>query len=492
MITNVVSIGVVAWLATERAEQRRRHSRRELSAPRRAQPTSDRSRDDGNLLLEIAREVGFSEEHPAVQAATDDTRGHSLKHLAEQVTARVRQFVNEAQKQRESGQADRSAALFPVIGTYDHLLENVLDRTKRQSATISEMGPLIAQLKVNPAASGLSPDFLDRLDEACAAREQLEEVVASTSQRLAEVRKELEQVKEKANRDPLTGLANRRALDEEVARRCSEWQRRDTPLSFLMVDVDHFKRLNDTYGHQFGDDILQFIADKLAKATREMDLVARYGGEEFAVVLPSTPLDEAKMAASRLLSAIRAQPFSYENKPVNVTISVGFAQARGGDDATTLIRRADGALYAAKQGGRNCAYYDDGRRFVRLGADCKVRSIEDELHDRRRHPRRKFEHVQLVAPYVGGRVPPLAAFEKVSFDDLSQGGCAYYSDYPPIVDEVVVALGIPPALKYFSAQIVSCVSTTAQGRPRYRIGCTFIDRVYAEGAQEPLREAAAG
>src|SRR6185503_7619557 len=104
--------------------------------------------------------------------------------------------------------------------------------------------------------------------------------------------------------DALTGLANRRAFDDELNRRFAEWQRRKTMFSLLILDVDHFKKFNDTHGHQAGDAVLTGVAATLRQTFREMDLVARYGGEEFAAILPVTNLTEALRAAERARAAI--------------------------------------------------------------------------------------------------------------------------------------------------------------------------------------------
>ncbi len=161
-------------------------------------------------------------------------------------------------------------------------------------------------------------------------------------------------------RDALTGIANRRAFDYELKRRIIEWNRQRIPLGLLMIDIDRFKTVNDRHGHRVGDVLLQMVAQILARGTREMDLVARYGGEEFAVILPTTNPRETKLSAERARRDVGGHPFVIDDVRLELTVSVGVANAMHGDDAELLLRRADAALYAAKRGGRNRSEYHDG------------------------------------------------------------------------------------------------------------------------------------
>jgi diguanylate cyclase (GGDEF)-like protein len=160
-----------------------------------------------------------------------------------------------------------------------------------------------------------------------------------------------------ASLDSLTGLHNRRWLDEMVPRQLRRSRFQKEPLSLIMVDVDHFKRLNDTHGHQAGDFVLFAVAQVLHSRLRPTDLVARYGGEEFTIVLPATGGDGAKIAAERVRRAVEETTLelpSGEQLP-RVTISLGLAVAAPGGDETSaaLFDRADRALYLAKTNGRN-------------------------------------------------------------------------------------------------------------------------------------------
>ena len=154
--------------------------------------------------------------------------------------------------------------------------------------------------------------------------------------------------------DGLTELPNRRSLDDAFSRQLTRSLREQQPVSLLMVDVDHFKRLNDTHGHLVGDDVLKRLARILRRQVRPQDLVARYGGEEFAVLLPSTDVDAALLIADRLRAAIGnpdTEEVSRQLPPA--TVSVGVAAARSAISLSELMSQADAALYRAKQSGRN-------------------------------------------------------------------------------------------------------------------------------------------
>jgi two-component system cell cycle response regulator len=156
--------------------------------------------------------------------------------------------------------------------------------------------------------------------------------------------------------DPLTELNNRRALDWELPRQVQNARIRDEPLSVLMLDVDYFKRINDTYGHGVGDRALQLISSRLRHNLRFRDTLFRYGGEEFVIILSGTDQDEAVLVGQRLCRQISSHPFNIdESLDLQLTISAGTASLQADDDAkgTSLLKRADHHLLRAKTSGRN-------------------------------------------------------------------------------------------------------------------------------------------
>ena len=164
---------------------------------------------------------------------------------------------------------------------------------------------------------------------------------------------------EGALQDPLTGLYNRRYMDERLGSELAASNRHGRPLSLLMIDIDHFKRVNDEHGHVAGDEALKMVAFVLRGAVRKEDVISRYGGEEFVVIARETPLDGARALAERIRRAIEKSRFAWQGKELGVTVSVGvtasvaLAEFVPGRTERDLLAAADRALYAAKQAGRN-------------------------------------------------------------------------------------------------------------------------------------------
>jgi diguanylate cyclase (GGDEF)-like protein len=153
--------------------------------------------------------------------------------------------------------------------------------------------------------------------------------------------------------DPLTLLFNRRFLDEVLPREMDRARRYGHPFSLLMIDLDHFKRVNDRHGHAVGDEVLRSFGDRLRAFSRFADVASRWGGEEFVVLMPETPRHRAKEVAERLRAGIGHQPYATAAGDLSVTISIGVASIEPGDDTAALVRRADDALYRAKRAGRD-------------------------------------------------------------------------------------------------------------------------------------------
>jgi len=161
---------------------------------------------------------------------------------------------------------------------------------------------------------------------------------------------------EMAITDPLTGLHNRRYLEGHVGNLAEQAASRGKPLALMILDIDYFKSINDTYGHDAGDDVLREFAVRIKKSIRGIDLAARYGGEEFVIVMPETDLRVAGAVAERLRSSIAGEPFTIERgaKQITVTISIGISTLEEKNEAVSaVLKRADQALYKAKHEGRN-------------------------------------------------------------------------------------------------------------------------------------------
>jgi len=194
--------------------------------------------------------------------------------------------------------------------------------------------------------------------------EQMQQQLHTAESRLQEQAEQIEVITVAAHTDALTRLNNRRAFDEMIQRQIKAFQDKELPACVMMFDVDHFKKFNDTYGHQAGDEVLRGVARVLREAAREGDFPARYGGEEFSIVLPASGIEQARPVAERARRLIETTTFHHEGVDLKVTASVGVARIVPGETTEEWIHRADEALYAAKQNGRNLAYWHNGQECV--------------------------------------------------------------------------------------------------------------------------------
>ncbi|MDP3743686.1 MAG: GGDEF domain-containing protein [Methylotenera sp.] len=175
----------------------------------------------------------------------------------------------------------------------------------------------------------------------------------AAEKRIQELTAELDYIGEVAHQDYLTGALNRRGMDEAIEREFNRADRHNTVLCVAMLDIDHFKKLNDTLGHATGDQALTHLVKVLKDVLRPTDVLARYGGEEFIIILPATPQDEAIKAVARVQRELTKNFFMHKNERVLITFSAGVAERATGESAEHLIPRADAALYLAKHSGRN-------------------------------------------------------------------------------------------------------------------------------------------
>ncbi|PBP96602.1 GGDEF domain-containing protein [Pseudomonas congelans] len=177
--------------------------------------------------------------------------------------------------------------------------------------------------------------------------------VASMEQEALGFRTHLEEQRQKALIDPLTGLPNRAAWGERLEQEMARWQEEKNSLLVCILDLDHFKRINDGYGHLAGDKVLKIVANVLSKRLRADDFMARFGGEEFVMLLPATPPATGLTLLDELRAAVESCPFHFKGERVTITVSIGLTAFRPSEKSDTAIKRADQALYKAKENGRN-------------------------------------------------------------------------------------------------------------------------------------------
>ncbi len=210
------------------------------------------------------------------------------------------------------------------------------------------------------------------------ANTRMQGQLGSAEERLKEQAALVKRHSTAARTDALTGLANRRAFDEEMRHSLERRQKLGETFSVVMFDVDHFKKFNDTYGHQAGDDVLRLMGELLRGAARKDDIVARYGGEEFAMILPRTSVAEAKLSADRVRHTIAEHGFHCDGQELRITTSLGVAQVLEAESVTHLVDRADAALYASKGAGRNCVHWHDGTEIHPLRPESKEEPTASE------------------------------------------------------------------------------------------------------------------
>ena len=190
-----------------------------------------------------------------------------------------------------------------------------------------------------------------------ARTKELEGELQRSSHEVNELKAKLDDARKENLTDPLTGVANRKAFDQQLAQAMHTAEETGEPLSLLMCDIDHFKQFNDRWGHLTGDQVLRLVANCLSENVKGRDTAARYGGEEFAVIVPSTPLEAAVTLANQIRGGVEGKKLVKKSTGDIlgiITISMGVAQLRPGEPAADFVSRADACLYAAKDLGRNC------------------------------------------------------------------------------------------------------------------------------------------
>ena len=261
---------------------------------------------------------------------SDTARDDAVKKISEQVQVAITEM------------AGMLSNVKTATNEYGTSLEDVTFKIKT-AETLEDLGEVVTTIVKD------TKRMLEKNHE-------LELQLVTSSQQVSELRKNLDNVKKEAMTDGLTGLSNRKAFDKMIRDTVEEAENSASPLVLMMLDIDHFKNFNDTFGHQVGDQVLRLVARTLTDNVKGRDTAARYGGEEFAIILPETSL----LAGIKVAEMLRR---SVENKEVvnkssqeslgRITMSVGVAEYKAGESISDFIERADAALYTAKKSGRN-------------------------------------------------------------------------------------------------------------------------------------------
>ncbi|WP_421556304.1 GGDEF domain-containing protein [Pseudomonas kitaguniensis] len=285
--------------------------------------------------------------------AITDSGQHEFEAYLKQLNERLEAFQGHLQVASDGHADSRSAAR-----ELDTQIREQVDGLQSSVQEAADLGSLKQVLESH--LEGL----LGTMDQHQQQRDQREQEVAARLKSLAErvssmeqeaqgYREHLEVQRQKALIDPLTGLPNRAAWSERLDHEVNSWHQRGSNLSLAMLDLDHFKRINDNYGHLAGDKVLKIIANVLRERLRTTDFIARFGGEEFVLLMPDSALADALDVGEVLRSAIEACPFHFKGERVTITVCMGVAQFQPGERSDLALKRADEALYRAKAAGRN-------------------------------------------------------------------------------------------------------------------------------------------
>jgi len=205
-------------------------------------------------------------------------------------------------------------------------------------------------------ATNVIGDLIHETAQMEKSSQTLQNELTKSNDDLAKLQTEFNRVRQESMIDPLTGIKNRRAFDNALTECCEQAKVDQEPLCLLLIDIDHFKQVNDTHGHIIGDAVLKYVAELLNKTVRGADILARYGGEEFVVVLPNTPMEGAERVADNICNIVRNQAINKRKVGDDVwriTVSVGVALFHHTETNEEFVSRADTALYHAKESGRN-------------------------------------------------------------------------------------------------------------------------------------------
>ena len=325
----------------------------ELPVPERHRPQADSLRERIVAGLNLYELVPVLDDFAVLMLAVADLGQREFEGYLKQLNERLSTFQNNLQDAHEGYADSMSAAqeldseLREQVGGLHSSVQEATDLNSLKEVVGTRLDGLLSTMDQYQRQRG-------ELEHALSGRLQtLVERVASMEQEAKGFRDHIEEQRQKALTDPLTGLPNRAAWDERQELEVARWQRYGGELLMAVLDIDFFKRINDNYGHLAGDKVLKIIATELAKRLRKTDFIARFGGEEFVLLIPGTPLEGAQQLLETLRTAIESCPFHFKGERVTITLSAGVSAFAAGERAEQVFERADQALYRAKRSGRN-------------------------------------------------------------------------------------------------------------------------------------------
>ncbi|UST79897.1 MULTISPECIES: GGDEF domain-containing protein [Pseudomonas] len=325
----------------------------DLTLPERHRPQAEAMRERLKHGLNWYELLPILDDLATLMLAITDSGQHEFEAYLQQLNERLEAFQSNLQAASE-GHADNSSAA-RAMDTQIREQVDGLQSSVQQAADLDDLKHVLENhLEGLLGTMDQHQKQRDAREQEVAARlKSLSERVAHMEQEAMGFREHLEEQRQKALIDPLTGLPNRAAWSERLEHEIQQWQQHGNTLSLAMLDLDHFKRINDSYGHLAGDKVLKIIATVLRKRLRGSDFIARFGGEEFVLLLPATPPAVGAKLLETLRAAIEACPFHFKGERVTITISMGLASFKVGEHSDLVLKRADQALYRAKNAGRN-------------------------------------------------------------------------------------------------------------------------------------------
>ncbi|WP_030127877.1 GGDEF domain-containing protein [Pseudomonas sp. QTF5] len=325
----------------------------DLALPERYRPQAEAMRDRLQNGLNWYELLPILDDLATLMLAITDSGQHEFEAYLQQLNERLESFQSNLQAASDGHADNRSAAR--EMDTQIREQVDGLQSSMQEAADLDDLKHVLENhLEGLLGTMDLHQKQRDEREQEVAARLQsLAERVAHMEEEALSYREHLEEQRQKALIDPLTGLPNRAAWGERLEHEIGQWQQHGNTLLLAMLDLDHFKRINDNYGHLAGDKVLKIIASVLSKRLRGTDFIARFGGEEFVLLMPATlPMVGAKLLET-LRASIEACPFHFKGKRVTITISMGLTAFRPGEHSDLVLERADQALYRAKNTGRN-------------------------------------------------------------------------------------------------------------------------------------------
>ena len=274
----------------------------------------------GDYLQKVNDDLNSIREKLGLAVSQEGEQSKASENFSNAVSRHVNNMQNSLDKGLDLGQLKKDVVVH--IGEIQAALAEYQQSQQQETVLAGELNSLIDKVKT----------------------------IESESER---TRKMLEQERHKATHDPLTQLPNREAYNERIWQETERFKRYDRPLTLAVCDIDKFKNINDSYGHQAGDKVLLLVSRLLTSRLRQVDFIARYGGEEFVIILPETNDEQALEVLNKIRSTIAQASFRFREEPVQITVSFGIAQFSKDDHVESVFARADKSLYEAKHQGRN-------------------------------------------------------------------------------------------------------------------------------------------